>query len=944
MKGLGSALKSLSQRGLSLRHHLRLGIVARLSISFAGVAVLILATNIVVQQGILVERTTELRTIPAPPPPPAPKVAAPHIEPPHVEPPPAPLQPSPRFAAENALGALARFEQASQTRIGSEAADTQTGYEQTAGELNAALKPLNGKANSVITPAAASRISADLKAYLAQGRTLIGIADSRRTTEAARIALVESLNARVKKSLAGALTIFGRVVARQSLVQLSAELDTLRQTSEPLATQAPVTPAQLTQISDAEQRVQSTLSTNESGFRRSQGNDWYQAMASDMSQLGVLQEKSAQLSSDLASGVSGLYERGNKLRNSLFAAESEPPIPVQQAAQPAPLAPVAVLVPVPAAQPRPPPMRTFVESRSTSNVARDPQSRRIVEWASGAAAMIMIIMCIGIVLSIVAPVRRLVRAASQIAAGQDSVHVSSDGITELDTLAAAFNQMSTELATAKAASLQYQEGLEEKVQERTRRLQELSERDPLTGLPNRRQLFALLNTAIERARDAGHYIGVLFLDIDNFKYINDGMGHAFGDSVLVGMGERLQQLASARGFAARLGGDEFTVVLECATGIEDIRALGQGIVTAFRSPLVVEGRELVVSVSAGACAYPVHAQQAAALLEAADMALFRAKALGRSQLSVFTADLQDVAAAKFATEQGLRRAIERGEFELFFQPEICAETLEVGLVEALIRWRGTDGRLLLPGAFLAVAEESGLGIEIGDWVLRSAIAAASEWHRGAWPEARVAINVSPRQLADGNFADRVQALLVEYQLPARCIEIELTESVLQTGPATVEALKRLRANGIAVALDDFGTGYSSIASLEVLPLTRIKLDRTLIAGIGISPRLTVIAQAIISMCQGLGLEITAEGVEQPEQFAYLVRHRSMFIQGYLLATPVAQADLVPLLAVVKERAHELLITSGALPALEEQFAVRSSEPDQALADSAQALDQESQTA
>ncbi len=228
-----------------------------------------------------------------------------------------------------------------------------------------------------------------------------------------------------------------------------------------------------------------------------------------------------------------------------------------------------------------------------------------------------------------------------------------------------------------------------------------------------------------------------------------------------------------------------------------------------------------------------------------------------------------------------------------------------------------------------MAEESGLGIEIGDWVLRSAISAAAQWQQGAWPEARVAINVSPRQLADGKFADRVQELLAEYQLPARCIEIELTESVLQTGIATVEALRRLRAHGIAVALDDFGTGYSSLASLEVLPLTRIKLDRTLIQGVDTSERLAVIAAAIINMCQGLGLEITAEGVERPEQFAYLIRHRSMFIQGYLLATPVPQHELVALLSVVKQRARELLITTGiaAAPARE----ISSPEPEVAEA-------------
>jgi diguanylate cyclase (GGDEF)-like protein len=917
MRGLQRFLNWLSQQCQGLPQRLRLGIAARLILSFAGVAILMVGANMVIQQGILVESTTRVVPLAAPVVQVQPLQAPPPVAaPPPVEVPPGPDRAAIDAAVEGALGALTRFEQASQTRVRNEAVAIDTEYKQTNANLSVALKPLVGPPAGLLTGAAATRISSELKAYLAQGKLLTGIADSRRATETTRVALLESLNARVKNSLAGAWKIFGRVVARQSLIQLSAELDNLRENSEALAADAPATEAQLAAIVDAEQRVQKTLAASETEFRRSQGDTWYQAMTSDMAQLSSLRENSAQLAGELTDGIQEFYERGNKLRNALFTAESTSTARIRTVAKTA--APTLAAAAPAQVTPRvnvPPPRRAVVETRSVRNMPLDPASRRAVEWASGAAAMIMIIICIGIVLSIVAPVRRLVRAASQIGAGQDAVHVMSDGITELDSLATAFNSMSAELAVARAASRDYQADLELKVQERTRRLQELSERDPLTGLPNRRYLFALLDTAIESARAGDYLVGVLFLDIDNFKYINDGMGHAFGDSVLVAMGKRLEELVRARGFAARLGGDEFTVIWERTSDIEEIRTLGQEIVTAFRSPLLVDGRELVVSVSAGACAYPSHAQVAAVLLEAADMALFRAKALGRSQLSMFTSDLLDVATAKFATEQGLRRAIERGEFELYFQPEISAETLEIGLVEALIRWRGADGQMILPGQFLAVAEESGLGIEIGEWVLRSAISAAAQWHRGAWPEARVAINVSPRQLADGTFADHVQELLAEYQLPARCIEIELTESVLQTGPSTVEALKRLRASGIAVALDDFGTGYSSLASLEVLPLTRIKLDRTLIQGIDTSPRLAVIAEAIINMSRGLGLEITAEGVERPEQFAYLVRHRAMFIQGYLLATPVPQQELVPLLSAVKQRARELLITCQALPGL-----------------------------
>ena len=445
--------------------------------------------------------------------------------------------------------------------------------------------------------------------------------------------------------------------------------------------------------------------------------------------------------------------------------------------------------------------------------------------------------------------------------------------------------------------------------ERTRQLKELAQHDPLTGLPNRRELFTLLNAAIERSRTDGTQVGVFFLDIDNFKYINDSMGHAFGDRVLVSFAQRLQATTKSFGFAARLGGDEFTVVFERAQTNDDIRTVGMNIVQAFQKPLTVDNRDLIVSVSVGASIYPEHENNSEALLKAADAALFRAKVMGRSQLSIFTPELLQAAAAKFTTEQGLRRAIERGEFELVFQPEISVETLETALVEALIRWRMPDGSLASPDQFLGIAEESGLIMEISDWVLQSAIEAAAHWHHGAWPEVRVSINVTSRQLYDAGFVDRLRNLLRTHRLPPRCIEIELTESVLQTGAATIDALKRLRAHGVAIALDDFGAGYSSFASLEQLPLTRIKLDRSLIAGIDNSPRSAAVANAIIVMCQGLGLDVTAEGIERPEQFAMLLKHRGMYLQGYLLARPTSRDELLPSMVQIAQHAQKLMLQS-----------------------------------
>jgi diguanylate cyclase (GGDEF)-like protein len=900
-------------KSIAARPAWRLGIVSRLTISFLGVAALILAANLVVQQGILVERTVQVSA----PPPRIVAIAVPAPAPVHVDPVqlPAPMPAVAPAVLEAGLDAIAHFDQTLRARLTTQSGAIDTDYQQATANLNDAIRAITLAAEHSGDPKPAGHIRTELRTYAGQASTLIKTADARRAAEVARTAALDSFSARVKEALAGAWTIFGRVVSRESLVALSDDLDSLRQHSEVLQSAAPITAPQIAAVTSAEQRLQQTLQTNAAGFRRAQGDKWYQGASADLAQLITQRETSLRLAAELSQGSQDFEGQSNQLRRTLFKAASAT-IPGAAQAQPAPAVPspqAAAPLAVSSAALPPAPRQQVLATHSFTQLPADKTSRRAIAWVSGAAAALMVFMCIGIVFSIIAPVKRLLRATAEIAAGKYSVRVASGGIAELDTLATAFNTMADELAQARQVSHQYQQGLEEKIQERTRRLQELSERDPLTGLPNRRHLFVLLNAALQRAQRGGHSVGVLFLDIDNFKYINDGLGHSFGDQVLVAMGERLDALARAYGFAARMGGDEFTVVIDCAASLDEIRHAGEAIVAAFHSPLLVEGRELLVSVSIGACAYPVHAPEAASLLKAADMALFHAKALGRSQLSVFTSDLQDVAAARFATEQGLRRAIERGEFELYFQPEIDAETLQVGLVETLIRWRPPSGELILPGAFLAVAEESGLAIEIGDWVLRSAISAASEWHHGSWPEARIAINVSPRQLTDGNFVDRLAALLLEFSLPARCVEIELTESVLQTGPATIDSLNRIRALGVAVALDDFGTGFSSLSSLELLPLTRVKLDRSLISAIHVSPRAAAIAEAIIGMCGRLGLEVTAEGVEEPEQFAYLVRQRPMLIQGFLLSRPLPRQEVVPMCAILKERARELLLTSREGP-------------------------------
>jgi diguanylate cyclase (GGDEF)-like protein len=548
-------------------------------------------------------------------------------------------------------------------------------------------------------------------------------------------------------------------------------------------------------------------------------------------------------------------------------------------------------------------------------IAPAPAGKRaLIASISALVLLILLVISVATVRSVVIPIRQFMTTTERLARGDDTARFTRGGIKELDALAASFNRMAASLADARTVTREYQGELESRVDERTRQLQHLAEHDPLTGLPNRRHLVAHLDASLQQAARSGQRVAVFFLDLDNFKNINDSMGHAFGDLVLKGVAERLREAAAPTGFAARIGGDEFTVIQEKAGSRTDVSEVGNALVRAFQKPLSIEGRELIISISGGASIYPDHERGSDALLRAADAALFRAKNSGRARLSLFSPELLEAASLKFSLEQGLRRALERGEFELWFQPEVSFTTLGTKLVEALLRWRLPDGQYVTPADFLSVAEDSGLIRSINDWVMRTAFRHAAEWHHGVWPEARVAINVSARQLLDTSFVAGMRELLAEYRLPPRCIEIELTETVLQTEAATIEVLRELRRLDISVALDDFGSGYSSLSSLERLPLTRVKLDRSLIDTIDTSARSLAIARAIIGLCENLGLEVTAEGVERPEQLALLLGNPAMTLQGYLLSHPVASQAVPGTLAGLRDRLQSLLI---AVPPVKE---------------------------
>ena len=492
-------------------------------------------------------------------------------------------------------------------------------------------------------------------------------------------------------------------------------------------------------------------------------------------------------------------------------------------------------------------------------------------------------------LAVTRPVRRLTRATRALTLGGHHVRVPPSGSLELDELGQAFNQMAERLAEADKEVSRHQQELEERVRTRTRKLTHLANHDPLSGLPNRRFAFNHLRRAAVVAKANGGGLGLIALDIDNFKVINDTFGHDVGDALLRSATERLRLLVGEGRFIARLGGDEFVVSLEDASPADATEAMAERIVNGFRAPLNLGGRDILVSVSVGVAHLPEHAGDAADLVRAADAALFRAKALGRNRIAIFSQALLEDSEARFAVEQSLHRAIDAGELALVYQPQVSMIDGTTQVVEALLRWQRDDGPLLPAHEFIAIAEQSGLIIGIGEWVLETAATAVADWRARGFENARVAINVSVHQLLDNRFVERLTEVLTRHQLPGDAIELELTETAFQTSSTTVRALSRVREGGVGLALDDFGTGYSSLTSLSRLPLRRVKIDQSLVVDVSTSPRAESLARSIIGVCHNLGLGVTVEGIERPEQLIWLSGCGPVHAQGFLIAKPMAAA-------------------------------------------------------
>ncbi|HEX2798773.1 MAG TPA: EAL domain-containing protein, partial [Thermoanaerobaculia bacterium] len=407
-----------------------------------------------------------------------------------------------------------------------------------------------------------------------------------------------------------------------------------------------------------------------------------------------------------------------------------------------------------------------------------------------------------------------------------------------------------------------------------------------TGLPNRKCLQDHMELALAQARRAGSRLAVLFLDLDRFKLVNDTMGHGVGDEVLRQVAVRLRGCVRAGDTVARVGGDEFVLLLANLEK-EHVAPLARKILDEVSAPLVLDTHRLSMTTSVGISLYPEDGADSDALLRNADIALYRAKERGRNNFQLCTPALNAAIRERLALESGLRRAVDNGEFVLYFQPEVILPSRTIVGAEALVRWQHPQRGLLPPDSFIPLAEDTRLIVPMGEWILREACTQAALFPSGAAGAWFVAVNLSARQFQRGSLVRTVEAALAATGLPAERLELEITESVAMGDiQEAIATLRKLREMGVRVVLDDFGTGHSSLAYLKSLPLDAIKIDRTFVAAIPGSGADASLVMAILEMARGLSLRVIAEGVETEEQLAFLTANGCRQAQGYLFGRPV----------------------------------------------------------
>jgi len=419
-------------------------------------------------------------------------------------------------------------------------------------------------------------------------------------------------------------------------------------------------------------------------------------------------------------------------------------------------------------------------------------------------------------------------------------------------------------------------------------IRHLAYHDALTGLPNRALFEDRLKLALAQAHRGGQLLAVLFLDLDHFKLINDTLGHAVGDQLLNSLASGLSHLLREGDTAARVGGDEFIVLLPVIGRVEDAVEVSERVLSKLAEPRVVAGHELQLTTSVGVAIYPHDGADAETLLSNADIAMYRAKEEGRNRIQLFTPDMNASVGRRLALENGLRRAVEREELLLHYQPLASVRTGRIIAAEALLRWQHPERGLLMPADFINVAEETGLIVPIGEWVLRAACAQARAWQKAGVPGLRIAVNLSARQFLQPGLLDAVTRALSESRLRPDRLELEITESIaMQNAGLTVRMLSALQDMGVRVSIDDFGTGYSSLSYLKNFRIHALKVDGSFVEGLPADANDAAIVAATVAMAHSLNLVVIAEGVESDSQLDFLRAQGCDEFQGYLLSRPLS---------------------------------------------------------
>jgi diguanylate cyclase (GGDEF)-like protein/PAS domain S-box-containing protein len=416
--------------------------------------------------------------------------------------------------------------------------------------------------------------------------------------------------------------------------------------------------------------------------------------------------------------------------------------------------------------------------------------------------------------------------------------------------------------------------------------------DALTGLANRRLFQEHLSLALALAARRNNLVAVLFLDLDHFKLINDTLGHTTGDALLQVVASRVKECVREGDTVARVGGDEFTIVLQDINKKEAAAVVAQKVLRAIADPVELNGHRLYVTTSIGITTFPDDGDDAETLLKNADNAMYRAKAEGRNTYQMSTHELSRSMHERLTLDSGLHQAIERDEFELWYQPQIDLRTMRMVGMEALLRWRHPERGILLPAHFLALAEERGFIVLIGDWVLRTACLEAKRVHDAGHPDFRLAVNLSPRQFHDDSLIDTIVTALGESGLPPANLEIEITETAAMADvQLTFTLLTRLREMGVRVAIDDFGTGHSSLNYLKRFPIDTLKIDRSFVEDLPDRFEDAAIVRAVLELARGLDLRVVAEGVETKAQLDFLQGHECREVQGFYFAEPMPANEL-----------------------------------------------------